>query len=596
MNVCVPLRVRCDLQLHLAHWIAVVLLVMVMPACAAETRVLQLKCPPPFQRAGFYVVQGKTAYRDAGQNELIRKAVPSMVPAAKMTWLPVQYSSNGLLYAETIECSRDVRSWFWVVSALVVLGLGLSGLVLIFFRLYHRLKREISDRKEVSAVLANQQRDFRFITEHSADVIWTLDLASGRFIYISPSVLRLRGYTVEEVMRQSVLETLTPESATHVELFLAEAVARWKAGDHGARVTEVDQPHKDGHIVHVEVVTTVHGDENGNSAFMLGVTRDITERRKAEAFMRSLAFHDSLTMLPNRRLLLDRLQQAIFRARRDQTRVALMFLDLDEFKPINDRLGHAVGDWLLIQVAARMLSCVRESDTVARLGGDEFLVLLPSVEWDADALAVAEKIRQALNQPFITVAGESLQISSSTGVVFYPDHGSNETMLLTCADEAMYQAKEAGRNQVQVFHAKASPSEQSVVSSLNWKPVYACGDARIDADHRLLFELGNSLMAASERCKDEPEIFLMALDDLVKHTIMHFAHEESVLAELGYSELAQHAEEHCRLVARAKALQLAAQQEVLNITQLVDYLNQDVIAGHMIAEDLKFFHLFHKPH
>lgn len=566
------------------------------PVRAAETEVLQSKkCLNPYPCAGLHTRQEGKAYRDVALKEAMHEAMPGM---ARPGLLPVEFSPDALpRAAETGERSLDVRAWILIVSALAILGMGAGCIALVFLHLNRRLKREISNREEMSAALAEQERNFRFITEHSEDVIWTLDIASWRFTYMSPSVMRLRGYTVEEVMRQSAFETLTPESAVRAEVFLAEAIASWKAGDRSARTIEVDQPHRDGHSVHIEVVTTVHGDEHGNPSFLLGVSRNITERRKAEASMRSLAFHDSLTMLPNRRLLLDRLQQAIFRARRDQTRVALMFLDLDEFKPINDRLGHAVGDWLLIQVAARMLGCVRESDTVAGLGGDEFVVLLPSVEWDADALAVAEKIRESLNQPFITAQGEILQISSSTGVVFFPEHGSNETLLLTCADEAMYQAKEAGRNRIEVYRADAaSDGADSVSSYLSWKPAYACGDARIDADHRLLFELGNSLMAASVRSKDEPEFFLRALDDLVKHTIMHFAHEEAVLAELGYSGLAEHIEEHRCLVARARELQLEAQQDNLNITQLVEYLNRDVIAEHMIVEDLKFFDLFHKAH
>ncbi len=137
-------------------------------------------------------------------------------------------------------------------------------------------------------------------------------------------------------------------------------------------------------------------------------------------------------------------------ARRDKTRLALMYLDLDKFKPINDRLGHAIGDQLLQEVAKRMQGCTRDADTVARIGGDEFVVLLPVIESEKDALLVAEKIRFALNQPF-EIAGQNLNISSSSGIAIYPGHGANENELTGNADIAMYHAKEGGRNNVKLF-------------------------------------------------------------------------------------------------------------------------------------------------
>jgi diguanylate cyclase (GGDEF)-like protein len=164
--------------------------------------------------------------------------------------------------------------------------------------------------------------------------------------------------------------------------------------------------------------------------------------------VRALAFYDPLTQLPNRRLVLDRLTQEIGRARRLQHRLALLFIDLDNFKPVNDELGHAVGDWLLNCVAQRIQGCLRESDTAARLGGDEFVVLLPDLQSNEAALGVAQKIRLEIAREFVTSEGASLSISSSIGVALYPDHALNEKDLMHLGDEAMYLAKKAGRNAV----------------------------------------------------------------------------------------------------------------------------------------------------
>lgn len=190
--------------------------------------------------------------------------------------------------------------------------------------------------------------------------------------------------------------------------------------------------------------------EDGSIYALCGISTDITERKEIEEHMRHMAQFDGLTHLPNRALFNDRLQQALVAAQRNQERLALMFLDLDKFKPVNDTYGHGVGDLLLKEVAQRMQDCLRESDTAARIGGDEFVVLLPTIETEQDAGIVAGKILHALNQPF-ELAGHRLNISSSIGVAVYPDHGSSEKQLVKSADIAMYHAKKNGRNNVKIY-------------------------------------------------------------------------------------------------------------------------------------------------
>lgn len=192
----------------------------------------------------------------------------------------------------------------------------------------------------------------------------------------------------------------------------------------------------------------------GVALYILRINRklqlSLTELKTVQEAMLNTAMHDSLTSLPSRRLLDDRMQQALTAAKRDKTQVALMFIDLDKFKPVNDSFGHDVGDQLLQQAAARMVECVRESDTVARIGGDEFIVLLRAVADASDACAVAEKIRAALSLPF-ELAGRHLSMSCSIGIALFPEHGSDSLELSKNADVAMYQAKETGRNCVRVF-------------------------------------------------------------------------------------------------------------------------------------------------
>ena len=174
---------------------------------------------------------------------------------------------------------------------------------------------------------------------------------------------------------------------------------------------------------------------------------DLKESRRISEH---IARHDPLTGLPNRTLFYDRLQQALIQAKREKTQLALLFLDLDDFKRINDTLGHYLGDLLLKEASKRMRDCVRESDTVGRLGGDEFVVMLPVIEGAQHALTVAEKICHAINLP-IHLDGNDLTASASIGVTIYPEHGVDEMQLTMNADNAMYHAKRSGGNKAFLY-------------------------------------------------------------------------------------------------------------------------------------------------
>jgi diguanylate cyclase (GGDEF)-like protein/PAS domain S-box-containing protein len=191
-------------------------------------------------------------------------------------------------------------------------------------------------------------------------------------------------------------------------------------------------------------------DTEGNIALHEGTVEDITDRKTAEARVRYLAYYDALTGLPNRTLLRDRLSKALAGARRRKDKVALLFLDLDRFKDVNDSLGHSLGDVLLQEVAERLRRWAREQDTVARLSGDEFLTVLTSVNDTSDAAVAAERLMDAMIAEFV-VQGHSLSISCSLGVSFFPEHGADSETLIKNADAAMYCAKKSGRNNFRFF-------------------------------------------------------------------------------------------------------------------------------------------------
>jgi diguanylate cyclase (GGDEF)-like protein/PAS domain S-box-containing protein len=245
---------------------------------------------------------------------------------------------------------------------------------------------------------------------------------------------------------------------TSAELCTAPIAAREFEDDQrvmASRQTQVVERHEvdasAGRDRWVETYKTPIVDDSGNLLGTVGFSRDITERKRAHDEILQLALYDALTKLPNRRLLQERLSLAVMQGRRDRAHLALIFVDLDKFKPVNDTLGHAVGDLLLTEVGQRLHQCVREADTVARVGGDEFVVLLTGISEVRDVLHIAEKIRESLNLPFDLAGGHRVSISSSSGVAIFPQHGADETALAANADRAMYQAKRQGRNRVVVF-------------------------------------------------------------------------------------------------------------------------------------------------
>jgi diguanylate cyclase (GGDEF)-like protein/PAS domain S-box-containing protein len=292
---------------------------------------------------------------------------------------------------------------------------------------------DVAKRKKAERALAEESAKNAMLLRTASDGIHVLDM-EGKVVMANDAFCRMLGYTQETIHGMNVAQWEAQWSD-------AELKEKFRHAQDQDTLFETRHRRCDGTVFDVEIHAALV--DIGGQQLLYASARDITERKKAAALVNHLAHFDILTDLPNRALLNDRLQQALAKARRDQSRMALMFLDLDRFKPVNDRLGHNIGDLLLKEVAVRMQCCVRESDTVARVGGDEFVVLLPCIGNEAEARLVAQKILAALEQPFL-LAGHPLQISASIGIAVYPEHGIDEYLLIKRADQAMYLAKHAG--------------------------------------------------------------------------------------------------------------------------------------------------------
>jgi diguanylate cyclase (GGDEF)-like protein len=334
-----------------------------------------------------------------------------------------------------------------------------------------RSEKKLRQHQRISASILNAMHQSVIVSD-----------SQGIIVQFSQGAEKMLGYSADEVIGKQTTELfhdpdeilrraekLTEELGVPVKPGFPTLIAKARInGDADER--EWTYIRKDGTRLVVLLSTAVFDDGQGNN-MVCGVAMDITERSRLATKILRLANYDSLTRLPNRRLFRDRFRLAITQARRKKTRLGLLMIDLDRFKPVNDQYGHANGDILLDGVAKRMKKCLRESDTLARVGGDEFIAILPMRGSAKDALGVAEKIRQSLCSPFELTDDITVNIGCSIGVAIYPDHGNDEDSLLKIADDAMYLAKNMGGDRVCLANGVEGANQGSEVRDQGSKPI-----------------------------------------------------------------------------------------------------------------------------
>jgi diguanylate cyclase (GGDEF)-like protein/PAS domain S-box-containing protein len=310
--------------------------------------------------------------------------------------------------------------------------------------------QDITGRRQAEDALRESERQLDSILDNAAEGMIVLS-ANGGIERLNRQAQHMFGYDAHEG-RALHLKQITVELGYDEQSSNDTQAAPWMQHLLGSH-REVTGRRKDGSIFPLELAVSEIAMSPGPNKFT-AIVRDITDRKSWENRIYSLAYSDSLTGLPNRLLLRDRLEHAIAQAQRNRTLVGILFFDLDHFKAINDSYGHHVGDELLREIGDRTRSCVREIDTVSRLGGDEFVVVLPELREPLDAAAVARKILSALGQSY-RIDGHDLTITQTLGISIYPQDGPDADTLLRNADSAMYHAKESGKARFQFFGAEA---------------------------------------------------------------------------------------------------------------------------------------------
>jgi diguanylate cyclase (GGDEF)-like protein/PAS domain S-box-containing protein len=305
---------------------------------------------------------------------------------------------------------------------------------------------DITERKRAEEALQESERKYRTLFEGSRDAIYIAS-AHGQLVDANQAFLDLFGFTRAEMPQMNAKDVYL---STDDRRLLKQIIV-----DKGyARDFEMKLRKKDGTVMDCLLTVTTKREENGLISEYHGIVRDVTAFNKAQATIRYMAYHDPLTGLPNRSLFNDRLNMARARAERSGQKIAVMMLDLDKLKRINDTLGHETGDMLLRSVAQRLSGVLRKSDTIARMGGDEFLVIVPEVSSAEDAWVVTRKILDAFAEPF-QIGNRELPTSTSIGFAMYPDDGLDGETLIRHADIAMYEAKIQGGSKCLRYNPKS---------------------------------------------------------------------------------------------------------------------------------------------
>ena len=443
--VAAPLLMRRSLKLKTVFGIYLLLTAALLyavfsghfPDCFLEGKGLT-----PFKIAGEYVIcamlllalyllhRERAAFAPAILNLLMGSLVATIIAELAFTFYVSVYGLSNL-----VGHLFKIIAFYLIYRAIIVTGLR-DPLELLFRELKNN---EVRYRRERNR--AQQYLDI------AGALIAVIDTA-GRVVLINQQGREIIGYAEREIVGQDWFEILTPaEERSERRAMLHRILVKEERPEGQIERTILT---RDGNRRLVAFQYALVRDEAGDVAGLLVSGRDVTAQKAAEETIQRLAFYDALTELPNRRLLMDRMEIALSRAARHKEKFAVMLMDLDKFKNVNDTLGHAVGDMMLKAVSARLTSAVRRMDTVARLGGDEFVILLPELENIQDCRIIAAKLLSLFNDAFY-LGEKSLLISTSIGAAVYPDDGEDIETILKYADIAMYRAKEQGRNRMVMY-------------------------------------------------------------------------------------------------------------------------------------------------
>jgi len=425
---------------------------------------------------------------------------------------------------------------FLIISLVFTLVTTVLFVVLVFQKQQERLDHEIEERKKREEEL----KLAALVYENSGEGMMVTD-AQCRIIMVNEAFEQHTGYSFQDVVGKTprILRS-GYESPEFYQAMWSQLLSsgKWRG--------EVRNRTKVGDIrVEGLTINTVY-DSSGAPHYWVALYHDITEQKKSAELVYQHANYDRLTGLPNRQFFFEQLSRELPRSRRENKQVALLYLDLNRFKPINDTHGHEAGDFVLRAVAERWQRCLRSSDVLARLGGDEFAVIVGRINEAEDARVISEKLIQALEQEIILPQGQACSIGTSIGIAVYPDNAMEMDTLLRLADEAMYKCKGV-EGQKYAFSDAIAGDQISHQEWLVLENKDLIGIRILDEQHRELVRLVNNLNRLSKQDKKMQEIKALFVE-LLAYTVMHFDTEHGLMKEYEYFDTANHDKHHAELL------------------------------------------------
>ncbi len=397
---------------------------------------------------------------------------------------------------------------------------------------------DITERKQVERLLKDSEQRYHFLFDESPMSILVLDAETLQFLMVNKQAILDYGYTDDEFKNITLRDIRLQRDSD----LLQQALVNSSDG-----ITSFETKHvkKDGTVMDVYVRTSPFN--FGDKKAHILIAEDVSERKQSEQMIWHQANFDLLTDLPNRSLFFDRLSQELSKARRSDKSVALLYLDLDGFKPVNDEYGHVAGDEVLKTVAKRWQACVREMDTVVRLGGDEFAVILGALDSSKEAAAVAKKLIESLADEISLPNNQSCHVGASVGIGIYPGNATEMDSLLIAADEAMYASKERGKN-TYTFSENLPSAQGNKTKWMEFNELSVVGVAIVDEQHKELIRKVNNLNDAISNKLSEIDISNL-LDELISFLKNHFATESKIMSEFNYPQKAEHELQHSQFIS-----------------------------------------------
>lgn len=412
---------------------------------------------------------------------------------------------------------------------------------------------------------------------------------NGKWLKVNDALCAMLDYSPEELLAKSFQDITHPDDLERD----IEFVNMMLAGDIETYQMEKRYFHKDGHIIDVLLSVSLVVDRDNHPHFFISQLQDITRRKQLEEQLKCLSQEDSLTKVANRRHFIEHATREIIRGNRFHEPQALMIIDIDHFKKVNDAFGHDIGDVVLKAMATECRSALRDVDVFGRLGGEEFGVLLINADSDI-ANRLADRIVKRIEALNVHTHKGAINFTVSIGMVTFIGGGKSLESRLQMADTALYRAKEQGRNRTvtiddtpEEYHIHADTAHSSLIH-LQWDASYESGNRTIDIQHRKLFSIANNLLSKIVTGAPDPEVTAIAID-LINHTKIHFRDEYQIISECGYPDADQHARIHASLIEDMQHIVNQFSSGEKSVGALFELLAVKVVSEHLLHEDRSYY-------